>query len=160
MKHIIGVADMKISTDSRDTLITYALGSCLGITVYDPVACVGGMLHVMLPASAIDPSKAASNPSMFVDSGVPRLFLDCYQAGARKERLVVKVAGGSCASGKEENDYFQIGKRNFIMLKKLLWKNGVLLQACDVGGNLSRTLSLDIGTGEVKLRTAGKEAPL
>jgi chemotaxis protein CheD len=157
VKQIIGVADMKISSNREDTLITHALGSCLGITVYDPVAGVGGLLHVMLPLSTIDPAKAAENPYMFVDTGVPKLFLESYKAGAKKERLVVKVAGGASTHAKEEDDYFQIGKRNFIMLRKLLWKNGVLIQAHDVGGTKSRTMSMDLNTGEVKLRINGED---
>jgi chemotaxis protein CheD len=155
VKHVVGVADMKISSDRDDSIITYALGSCLGITVHDPVALVGGMLHVMLPLSTIDLVKSKDNPLMFVDTGVPRLFLEAYKAGARKERLIVKAAGGACSAGKEEDDYFQIGKRNFVMLRKLLWKNGVLLKAHDIGGNQSRTLSLNIGTGEVILKING-----
>ncbi|MBI3658733.1 MAG: chemotaxis protein CheD [Acidobacteria bacterium] len=155
MKYIVGVADMKISSGSDDVIITYALGSCLGITIHDPVARVGGMLHVMLPLSTIDPAKAVANPCMFVDSGVPKLFIDAYKAGAKKERLVVKVAGGACLRGVEENDHFQIGKRNMLMLKKLLWKNGVLLQGDDVGGNPSRTMALTIGTGEVTVKSKG-----
>lgn len=155
MKHIVGVADMKISANPEDTIITYALGSCLGITLYDPVTRVGGMLHVMLPVSTIDPARMADNPYIFVDSGVPRLFIESYKAGARKERLIVKAAGGACATGNEDDDYFQIGKRNFIMLRKLLWKNGVLLKAYDVGGNQSRTMSLEIASGNVTVRTNG-----
>jgi chemotaxis protein CheD len=155
VQHIIGVADMKISTHPEDELITFALGSCLGVSVYDPVAHVGGLLHVMLPLSTIDPAKATENPCMFVDTGVPRLFLDCYKAGAKKRRLVVKVAGGASAYGGQEDDHFQVGKRNFLMFRKLLLKNGVLLQAHDVGGNHSRTMTLDIGTGHVSLKTQG-----
>ncbi|MEN6520402.1 MAG: chemotaxis protein CheD [Armatimonadota bacterium] len=155
MKYIVGVADMKISGDAGDQIVTHALGSCLGITVYDPVAKVGGLLHVMLPLSTIDSEKAKANPYMFVDTGVPRLFLDSYKAGAAKQRLIVKVAGGACLHGSDKDDYFQIGKRNFIMLRKLLWKNGVLLKAEEVGGSDSRTLSLDIDTGEVTIRANG-----
>ena len=160
MKHIVGVADMKIATQSGDELITYALGSCLGITLYDPVAQVGGLLHVMLPLSTIDPAKAKDNPCMFVDTGVPRLFLDCYKAGAQKQRVVVKVAGGASVHPNEEEDLFQIGKRNFVMLRKLLWKNGVLLKAHDVGGSHSRTMSLDITTGTVSLKIQGNTVSL
>lgn len=155
MRHIVGVADMKISEHHDDQLITYALGSCLGITIYDPVAHVGGMLHVMLPLSTIDPSKAAENPSMFVDTGVPRLFLGCYKAGAQKQRLIVKVAGGASVHSNADEDHFQIGKRNVVMLRKLLWKNGVLLKAHDVGGTVSRTMMLDINTGDVSLKING-----
>lgn len=160
MKHVVGVADVKVSGEKGDELITYALGSCLGITVYDPVAVVGGMLHVMLPLSTIDPSKAAQNPYMFVDTGVPRLFLACYRAGAQKQRMIVKVAGGACTGGSEEDDYFQIGKRNLVMLRKLLWRNGVLIKAQDVGGTASRTLTLDIGTGQVTVKANGSTTQL
>jgi chemotaxis protein CheD len=146
---------MKLSSSRDDSIITYALGSCLGITVYDPVTLCGGMLHVMLPTSTIDAVKAAENPYMFVDTGVPRLFLECYRIGGKKERLIVKAAGGACSGGNEEDDYFQIGKRNFVTLRKLLWKNGVLLKTYEVGGNQSRTMTLDLATGEVSLRVNG-----
>ena len=155
MKYIVGVADMKISAEKDDLIVTHALGSCLGITIYDPVACVGGMLHVMLPLSTIDPNKAAANPYMFVDTGVPRLFIECYKAWASKERLLVKAAGGACVHGNEEDDFFQIGKRNFTLLRKLLWKNGVLLKAHDIGGNRSRNMTLEIGSGEVTVTVNG-----
>jgi chemotaxis protein CheD len=151
---------MRISSSGEDQLITYALGSCLGITIHDPVAKVGGLLHVMLPLSTIDPAKAEENPYMFVDTGVPRLFLECYKLGAKKERLVVKVAGGSCASGNADDDYFQIGKRNIVMLRKLLWRNNVLLKSQDVGGSKSRTMTLDIDSGLVLIKSQGIEVPL
>jgi chemotaxis protein CheD len=155
IKYIVGVADMKVSANPNDTLITYALGSCLGITIHDPVACVGGLLHVMLPSSIVDPGRAKEDPFMFVDTGFPRLFEECQKAGAVKEHMVLKVAGGACAHGNEEDDYFQIGKRNFIMLKKLLWQNGLLLKAYDIGGSCSRTMSLDVCSGSVLLKING-----
>ncbi|MBI5878742.1 MAG: chemotaxis protein CheD [Chloroflexi bacterium] len=159
MKHIVGIADMIISANRDDEIVTHALGSCLGLTIYDPVSCVGGMLHVMLPDSTIDLAKAAANPYMFVDTGVPRLFLDCYKAGAQKSRLIVKVAGGASTGGDRE-DYFQIGKRNFVALRKLLWKNGVLLDAYDVGGTTSRGMTLQVGSGEVQMRINGTTTAL
>lgn len=160
MKHIVGVADMRISKDPEDILVTHALGSCLGIVVYDPVACVGGMLHVMLPQSSIDSVKAENQPLMFVDTGVPKLFRESYGMGAVKQRMVVKVAGGACVNRDEDKDYFQIGKRNFISLRNLLWKNGVLLSSYDVGGSDSRGLSLEMGSGEVIVKTQGQNKPL
>lgn len=159
MKHVIGIADMKISSAKDDTLITYALGSCLGIAIYDPVARVGGLIHIMLPLSSVNPEKARSNPCMFVDTGVPLLFQNCYKAGAQKERLIVKVAGGASLQ-QHEDDQFQIGKRNFTMLRKLLWKNNVLLNAFDVGDSYSRTMSLNINNGEVVLKTNNLEKVL
>jgi chemotaxis protein CheD len=154
--HTVGVADMVISKDPDDSIITHALGSCLGITVHDPVAQVGGLLHVMLPLSTIDPKKASTNPYMFVDTGLPALFISSYKAGAKKDRLVVRVAGGASSKIDPEDDYFEIGKRNLISFRRLLWRNGVLITAEDVGGNVSRTMSLSIGTGEVSLKVNGQ----
>ena len=155
MRHLVGVADMKISSSPEDEIITFALGSCLGITLYDPIAHVGAMVHVMLPSSTIDPVKAATNPYMFVDTGVKNLFLESYKSGAQRNRLVVFAAGGACANGLEQDDYFQIGKRNVTVLRSLLWKNGIILKNCDFGGNLARTMSLDVGTGQVLIRING-----
>lgn len=150
---------MKVSTNPEDTLITYALGSCLGITVWDPVAKVGGMLHVMLPTSTVSPDKAQKNPCTFVDTGLPKLLNEVFRAGALKGRLQVKVAGGASVRS-DKDDYFQIGKRNFIATKNLLWKEAVMLGANDVGGNISRTMTLAVGTGQVQLRTNGAVKPL
>lgn len=143
---------MKISSSPEDEIITFALGSCLGITVYDPEAKIGAMVHVMLPSSAIDPVKASANPCMFVDTGVKALFLESYKAGAQRNRLIVVAAGGACANGLEQDDYFQIGKRNVTVLRSLLWKNGIILKNSDFGGNMARTLTLDIKTGQVLMR--------
>jgi chemotaxis protein CheD len=151
----VGVADMKISHSPGDTIITHALGSCLGIVIYDPVAVVGGMLHAMLPDSTIDARKSQENPYMFVDTGVPRLFRECYSRGAEKSRLIVRVAGGATSKVNVEDDYFQIGKRNFVMLRKLFWKNNVLLKSYEVGGTESRTLLLEVGSGNVLLKVNG-----
>lgn len=153
---IVGMADLKVSDRVEDTLITYALGSCLGIVLHDPVAHVAGMLHVMLPSSQIDEAKAKLQPAMFVDTGVPLLFRECYRLGARKERMTVVVAGGSFAGRSDTDDTFQIGKRNMLTLRKLLWKNGVLIHADDTGGvQQSRTMSVIVSSGVVQLRTNG-----
>ena len=91
---IVGVADMQLA-QADETLVTHALGSCLGVAIHDPVAQVGGLLHAMLPLSKINPDKAQANPAMFADRGVPVLFKSASELGAAKKRLVVKVAGGS-----------------------------------------------------------------
>jgi chemotaxis protein CheD len=159
VKQIVGVADMKISRTAGDVLVTHALGSCLGVAVYDPVAVVGGLLHVMMPQASINPEKAQANPFMFVDSGVPAFFQQLYAVGAHKARCILIVAGGSNVNG-GDNDRFAIGKRNYLMLRKLLWKNGVLVTAEDVGGTAPRTMYLEIGTGKTWLSTAGQELQL
>ena len=152
----MGVGDMKVSQKRDDRIVTHALGSCLGVVVYDPVPCVGGLLHVMLPLSTINPEKAERNPFMFVDTGFPKLLIECLKSGAQKQRLEIKVAGGANSHDRGENDLFQIGKRNLIILRKLLWKNGLLLKSYDVGGINSRTMSLEIGTGKVTIMSSGQ----
>ena len=159
MKHIVGVADMKIADVPGDVIVTHALGSCLGVAAYDPHTQVGGMLHVMLPQSSINPDKAAANPYMFVDSGLPAFFHRLYDAGGVKGRLVVKVAGGSNVQAMSE-DRFAIGKRNHVLLRKIFWQNNVLIAAEDVGGTSPRTMYLEIGTGRTWLNTAGQEREL
>ena len=147
---------MKISAKKDDLIITHALGSCLGVAVHDAAACVGGLLHVMLPLSTIDPAKASKNPFMFVDTGFVQLLTACFKAGAQKRRLEIRVAGGANPNNREEDDLFQIGKRNLVILRKLLWKNGLLLKSVDVGGSDSRTMSLEIGSGRVSIKSGGQ----
>lgn len=147
---------MRVSTKKDDVIVTHALGSCLGVTVHDPVASVGGLLHVMLPLSTIDPVKAGQNPFMFVDTGFPRLLIECFKNGAQKQRLEIRVAGGANSQMREEDDLFQIGKRNLIMLRKFLWKNGMLLKSSDVGGIHPRTMSLEISSGKVTVKSNGQ----
>lgn len=157
---VVGIADLKVSATPGETLVTYALGSCLGVCIHDPQAGVAGMLHAMLPSGKTNPDKAQANPARFIDTGVPALFKAAYALGAVKERIVVKVAGGASMSAHGREDGFQIGKRNFIELKKILWRNGVLLTDRDVGGNISRTVSLDVSTGEVLVKAGGQEYTL
>lgn len=154
MKHVIVVADMKVGQES-DVLVTHALGSCLGLMIHDPVANVGGLLHAMLPLSRINPQKAETNPYMFVDTGVPALFNAVYELGAQKSRLIVKAAG--CGNPLGRNEMFKIGERNYTVLKKLLWKNSVMLESNDVGGTESRTVHLDIKTGNTQISSNGKQ---
>jgi len=132
-----------------DTIVTYALGTSLGLMAYDPVVQVGGLLHAMLPLSRSDPQKAATNPCIFVDTGVPKLFKEICDMGGQKSRLVLKAAG--CARPVGENEMFKIGERNYSVLKKILWKNSVLLESEDVGGVANRTVHFDLITGEVKI---------
>ncbi|MBI1808958.1 MAG: chemotaxis protein CheD [Gemmatimonadetes bacterium] len=155
------MAELKCSREPAERLVTYALGSCLAVAVHDPAAGVAGLLHVMMPDSVIDPGKAAANPAMFVDTGVPMLFKSCYALGAKKERMTVIVAGGAHQGDNEEDDRFRIGKRNFAALRKLLWRNGVMIGAAEVGGSRQpRTLWMDVGSGEVLLKVNGRELAL
>jgi chemotaxis protein CheD len=158
MSQTVDIADFKVSADERDALVTYSLGSCIGVTIWDPEVRVGGMIHYMLPESSVSPDKAKANPAMFADTGIPRLFRAAYELGAVKKRLIVKAAGGSQLL--DDAGTFNIGKRNYVMLRKIFWKNGILIDAEDVGGSISRTLRLEIGTGRVVLKTRKQETDL
>jgi chemotaxis protein CheD len=146
---------MKVSSNPGDVIVTYSLGSCIGLTLYDPVAQVGGMIHCMLPLSKIDPARAVTNPEMFADTGIPLLIQTLYDMGAQKKRLIAKVAGAS--SLLDERGTFKIGERNYLVLRKVLWKNEILIAAEDVGGTLARTLYLHIRNGYTLLRAQGGE---
>ena len=157
MKNVVAVGDMKVGQQA-DTIVTHALGSCLGLMVYDPVAKIGGLLHAMLPLSKINPEKAESNPYMFVDTGVPALFKALYDIGGQKSRMVVKAAG--CGNPLGKNEMFKIGERNYTVLKKLLWKNNILLESEDIGGTQSRTVHFNIATGQTVISSNGQKKEL
>jgi chemotaxis protein CheD len=150
---VVGVADCRVTRDTASSIITYALGSCIAVTIHDPVAQVGGMLHLMLPESSLDPVKAEKNPYMFADTGIPLLFRQAYGEGADKKRLVVRVAGG--AQVMDSAGVFNIGKRNCLAVRKVLWRAGVMIKTEVVGGNDSRTVRLEMESGRFLMRTAG-----
>ncbi|RLC08380.1 MAG: chemotaxis protein CheD [Deltaproteobacteria bacterium] len=152
MRRVVVVGDMKVGK-KKDMLVTHALGSCLGLMVYDPIENVGGLLHAMLPLSKINLRKAEANPFMFVDTGVPELFRKVYDLGGQKARLIVKAAG--CGQPLGNNEMFKIGERNYTILKKLLWKNNILLESEDIGGMISRTVHFDISTGQIVISSGG-----
>ena len=145
---------MKVGNEAGSTIVTYALGSCIGVAVHDPVARVAGLLHFMLPDSSIDSVKAKNNPHMFADTGIPSLFKTAYKLGAKKQRMKVVVAGG--AQVLDQAGFFNIGKRNYMALKKILWKNNVMIDHESVGGNSNRTIKLSIKDGIVWLKVSGK----
>jgi len=153
LKVIVGMADMRISSDPDVTLVTYSLGSCIGVAIYDPVAKVGGLLHYMLPESKLDLNKAKERPYMFADSGVPLLFKQSYQLGAKKNRIKVKVAGGSQIL--DDGGYFNIGKRNYAAIRKMFWRNNVIIDGEDIGGSVNRTMYMDLNNGHVWIKISG-----
>jgi len=113
---VVGVSDMKVSNDPDSVIVTYSLGSCIGIAIYDPTAGVGGILHYMLPESSLDSVKAQKNPYMFADTGIPALFKSAYKLGGKKQRMKVIVVGG--AHVLDQKGFFDIGKRNHMAVKK------------------------------------------
>ncbi len=149
---VVGIADLKVSNKPSDVLITYALGSCVAVVIYDPVVKVGGLLHYMLPDSSLDADKARGNPPMFADTGIQLLFRSCYAFGADKRRIITKVAGG--ASILDNTNYFRIGEKNVMALRKIFWRNKVFIEAEDTGSNYNRTVFLNIADGKVMVKNS------
>lgn len=150
---VVGIADCKVSDDPQSELVTYALGSCVAVMIHDPHVRVAGLLHFMLPESGIDRAKAQDRPFMFADTGIPLLFHSAYAKGAEKRRLLVSVAGG--AQMMDDRGVFNIGKRNCLAVRKILWKAGVMVQAENLGGTDSRTVRLHVATGKVSMSEGG-----
>jgi chemotaxis protein CheD len=151
----VDISEITVSDDPESVIVTYALGSCIAVMLYDPVVKVAGMIHFMLPNSSTSPEKAEQKPGMFADTGVPILFHKMYEMKCKKENLIVKIAGG----GKlyEDHGVFDIGKRNYTILRKLLWKNNIMITAEDVGGSKSRTTRLFVADGRVTISSQGEE---
>lgn len=148
---VVGIGDCKV-TDEPVEMVTYALGSCIAVVIWDPVARVGGLLHFMLPESAVDrDTQGRANPYRYADTGTPLLFRAAYEKGAEKRRLVVRLAGG--ANVVDAGGVFNIGRRNYAAVRKILWKAGVLVHGEDVGGAVSRTVRLEVATGRCTVST-------
>ena len=154
MNIVVGVSDIQVSSESDTSIITYALGSCIGIVIYDSAVQVGGIAHFMLPDAGIDKAKAEAQPYMFANTCIPLLFKAAYKLGAKKQRMKVVVAGG--AQIMDQSGFFNIGNRNYMAARKILWKNNVITAHEDVGGNTNRTVSLVLKTGLIKLKVARK----
>ncbi|MCP4455962.1 MAG: chemotaxis protein CheD [Planctomycetes bacterium] len=157
-KVIVNVSDAKVSRNPSDVVLTHSLGSCIGVCLYDAAARVGGMLHFQLPDSKMNPDRAKENPFMFADSGLKLLIRKLETLGAKRKLLNVKIAGGAAMNTGPKG--FDIGKRNCLAIRKLLWKLGMFLDAEEVGGASPRNLYLDISDGTVIMKSNGQDKKL
>lgn len=155
---IIHVSDAKVSNDPADVLTTYSLGSCIGVCLYDPATKIGGMLHYQLPDSKMDTERAKKKPFMFADIGMKIMVEKLVSMGAMKKRMKVKIAGGAAMDAGPKG--FDIGKRNHLAIRKILWKNGMFIDAEDVGGNSPRNMYMNMDIGDVTIRSGGLEKTL
>lgn len=149
----IGIGDMKVLRQ-EGTLITYALGSCVGIALYDPVIRLGGLLHIMLPKAA-NPEQAKQTPFKFADSGIGEMLRKMAAFGGVRRRYICKIAGGAQMfqmSGPVGN----IGERNIESVKEQLLAEHIQIRGEDLGKNYARTMLMDVSTGAVKIRTMGR----
>lgn len=153
---ILGVGDFGASNNPGDDIKTFALGSCVSVIFLDPKTRTAGMAHVALPDSTINKTKAAEKPGYFADTAIPALLerMAGFGCDKRGKGLIVKLCGG--ANVMDTNDTFQIGKRNALAIKKVLWSFGMGAIAEDLGGNYSRTVSISIADGRIMLSSPGK----
>ena len=152
---VVKISDMKVSDDPSTTLITYALGSCIAVTLYDPVKHVGGLLHYLLPSvRQTDAGKEQKTPLKYADTGFPLLLEAVCKMGAVKRRLITKVAGG--AQVLKSPKKADIGRGNYEILSELLHEKRLSIRGKDVGGTHSRTVMLEIDSGKVTIRGGGK----
>ena len=154
----VGIAQMVMSDSPSDILVAANLGSCLGIAVFDRTRRLGALIHCLLPSSQTNPEKAKAEPYTFVDTGLVSMLNQMAARGSQRKDLIITVAGGSNMN--DEANVFEIGKKNHTMLRKVLWKNNLLIRAEHVGDRISRTVSLRIETGEVWLKCNGSESKL
>jgi chemotaxis protein CheD len=146
---VVGVGDLAVSNNTATTLSTYALGSCIGVIAYDAGARCGGILHLMLPEASVSPAKALTQPAMFADTGLPLFFKGLVGLKAERSRLKLFVAGGaSVISGQ---DPFKIGERNTRYTMDFIAQNRLNVATSETGGNINRTVHLELSTGNVTL---------
>ena len=157
-QRVVQVSDAKVSRDPSEVILTHSLGSCIGVSLYDATTRIGGMLHYQLPDSKMNPDRARENPFMFADTGLMLLIRKLETLGAKKKLLQVKIAGGASMDTGPKG--FDIGKRNCLAMRKLLWKLGMFLNAEEVGGSSPRNLYLDIADGTVTMKSNGQTKSL
>jgi chemotaxis protein CheD len=153
---LIGVGDLAVSRNLGAVLSTYALGSCIGVAAYDPVARAGGMIHLMLPDSGIAPDRVPKQPALFADTGLALFLKSLGSLGSRPADLRLLVAGGASLFGGP--DPYKIGERNARVTLEFLGNRGFAARHTLVGGGVNRALHLDMATGIVTLKTPQEEA--
>ncbi len=150
----VGMADLNICR-APDVLITVGLGSCIGLTLYDPVNKIGGMVHYMLPDSHITANNG--NIAKFADTGIPELLKRITLAGANRSRLIAKIAGGAKMFGVNQmSNIGSIGERNAAAAKQILNELNIKLVAEDTGLNYGRTVELHCDTGDFHIKAIKK----
>jgi len=150
----IGIGEWAVSNSADDVLKTYALGSCVAVLIYDSKVRVAGLIHVALPDSTVDPERAIAQPGYFADIGLPRMIEEMKALGASRAGVWVKLAGG--ASVMDPGNFFDIGKRNILAVKRVLWKSSLGPIAEDTGGNSSRTVAFSVSDGTVTISSGQK----
>lgn len=153
---MLGVGDLGASNKPGDIIKTMALGSCIAVIMLDPTTRTVGMVHVALPDSSVNTSKALEKPGYFADTGIPALISAMTVHGkhnGNNRDFIAKLVGG--ARILDSNNTFNIGKRNALAIKKILWKRCIGIVSEDIGGTISRTVAVDARRGRVIVSSPG-----
>ena len=153
---VVGLGEIKIANDPFAILTCLGLGSCIGISAYDPIAKVAGMAHIVLPCSN---GRSGPPSPKYADIGIPHLLEQVSQQGAITSRLIIKIAGGaqiSKAAGLE--DSFKIGQKNSDAVKEFFGQIGMSIKAADIGGDYGRTMKMYLESGNT-IVTSAKQGP-
>ena len=150
-KERIGISEYKTAT-APGTMVTYGLGSCLGIVLYDIGMKSGGMAHTLLPQPR--PGLDVERKTKFVTTAIEMMLEELVDLGCLRDNLVAKLFGGATMfSGLQAADKETIGQRNIRVAKETLVSLEIPLVAEDTGGNFGRTLEFDLVTGQVLVRS-------
>ncbi len=151
----VGIADLGVS--SSPNILRTILGSCVGICLYDPDNKIGGLSHIMLPASR----KPVNNIKKYAETAIPAMIDEMISAGASENRIVAKIAGGATMFKHVESSLMgDIGKNNILSVIGILEKLNIVIIAEDVGGDYGRTIDFYLETGELKIKTIGKDVKI
>jgi chemotaxis protein CheD len=148
-----------VSDNPRDVLTAIALGSCVGVCLWDPSRRIVGLLHFMLPESKVNKERATYQPAAFADTGITLLFQKAYELGAQRKMCSVRLVGGADLTGTGAADpdgIFNVGRRNILAARQVLWRNGVMISGEAVGGTTARSISVSVLDGKVTVKTEGR----
>lgn len=150
----VGIADMKM-LQGEGILVTYALGSCIGLCFHDPRLRMGALLHIMLP---LNMEAGRTHPLKYADTGIRETLRQMEAKGASRSRMTVKIAGGAkmfeVTGG---SGLGNIGQRNIESVHAVLKRENIRLLAEEVGGKVARTLLFDVVSGQGCIRSYGQK---
>jgi len=159
----VNISDMKVAQNS-DTLVTYALGSCIGICLYDQIKKIGALGHIMLPYAHND-EEAKKKKHRFADTCVPDMINEMIRLGCNKRSIVAKIAGGATMfklvnsrnNNSANSDLNKIGAQNIVAVKEALKEYGIILLAEDTGSDYARTVFFDTDDGKITIKSCNRQ---
>jgi chemotaxis protein CheD len=153
---VVGIGELAVSQAPDDVIVTHALGSCIAVCLWDPAVRVAGLLHFLLPEASLNMERARKQPATFADSGIALLFQTAYTRGVDKKRCIVRLVGGAEVAGLQGIGALNVGKRNLLMARQILWQNGVIIAGESTGGTIPRTVALRASDGVLEV-SSGRE---